>query len=46
MDEYNQMTNNSDVVAQAKLREEKLSTLNAFNKEWNDARDRIKREFA
>ena len=46
LDEYNQMTNNSDVVAQAKYKQEKEQALNTFNKEWSDARDKAKKEFA
>ena len=46
LDEYNQMTNNPDVVSQAKLKQEKEQALNTFNKEWSDARDKAKKEFA
>ena len=40
------MTNNPDVVSQAKLKQEKEQALNTFNKEWSDARDKAKKEFA
>lgn len=45
-DEYNQMTNNSDVVAQVKLLQSKQQASNDYNLEWDNAIKKVKADFA
>lgn len=46
LDEYNSMTNNTDVVAQANLLQKKQEDLNTYNLEWNNAIEKAKKDFA